>query len=916
MLGQNIWPDGYDPIADALDEDKVAQAIEQMREAIRETAETAAEPGGVPRAHAAVQRARPSPTPGVRALSAEPHSQGRHRRRRHRRLDGGRGISKIIGDAARTSRSSWSSARRSARSASARRRSRRSSCSTPCSGIDEIEFVRETNATYKLGIEFVDWTRLGHRYVHPFGFYGLDMMGIEFHHHWLKGQALGDPAPLDEYSLASSPACRASSLHPRPDQPKSPLSQASATPSSSMPGSTRATCAASPRAAGVVRTEGRIVEVDQNRGERLRRRARARERRARRGRAVHRLLGLSRAADRADARSRASTTGAMAALRPRGGDPVRARRRSAAAHPVDRADRGLAVAHPAAAPHRQRLRLFARAHISDDEATAMLLANLDGEPLADPRPLRFTAGHRKKAWDKNVVALGLAGGFLEPLESTSIHLVQSGIARLMTLFPTRDFDEREIERYNDQTIQEYVDIRDFLVLHYKATERDDSDFWNYCRNIEPPEGLADKLAMFRSSGRVLPRAQRAVHRDQLASGDGRPGDRSAAAITRRPTCCPTTRRCAGSRTSARSSRRRWRRCRRRTSSSATGRRDRRPATHHDRARTASDREYEGVDRAHFARDPARRPAGGDARPGGRLAGGRRGARVGRGADRLPEGIPARPAGGGDRRNARDRGPVLLHRRSSRAQLHRGEVGRSTRSWRLLRDREKPRPNAMAVQSEEVPDLLPGFVEANRTDLVACGSSRDLDRQPHPRRAALRPDGEHRRVVAGRRRFTVFPPEQLPNLYAGPFELTPAGTPVSMVDPHTPDLERFPRYAEALKTSAGRDARAGRRDLHPVPLVARGRLARAGQSPRQLLVERRPNGSGSPYDALLHAVFAIEAPAADERAVWRMMFDHYVFGVNGDPAEHLPDHARGMLGVVNSEMLMRMQATLRHLLSRI
>ena len=147
--------------------------------------------------------------------------------------------------------------------------------------------------------------------------------------------------------------------------------------------------------------------------------------------------------------------------------------------------------------------VYCSEYMSEDEATALLLANLDGEPLAAPNPLRFKAGHRAKAWEKNVVALGLAGGFLEPLESTSIHLVQTGIARLMTLFPTRAFKQAEIERYNRMTEQEYVDIRDFLVLHYCAVERDDSDFWNYCRNITPPEGLAEKLAMFRSSGRVF-----------------------------------------------------------------------------------------------------------------------------------------------------------------------------------------------------------------------------------------------------------------------------------------------------------------------------------------------------------------------------------------------------------------------------
>jgi tryptophan halogenase len=147
--------------------------------------------------------------------------------------------------------------------------------------------------------------------------------------------------------------------------------------------------------------------------------------------------------------------------------------------------------------------VYSSAHISDDEAARVLLSNIDGAPLADPRPLRFKAGHRKKSWIKNVVALGLASGFLEPLESTSIHMVQSGIARLMSLFPTRRFDQLEIGRYNELTVQEYVDIRDFLILHYNSVEREDSEFWNSCRAMSVPERLTRKVEMFRRTGRVI-----------------------------------------------------------------------------------------------------------------------------------------------------------------------------------------------------------------------------------------------------------------------------------------------------------------------------------------------------------------------------------------------------------------------------
>lgn len=366
-------------------------------------------------------------------------------------------------------------------------------------GLDERAFLRETKGTYKLGIEFRDWTRLGHAYFHPFGVHGVDINGRYFHQYWLKLRQLGDDAPIDDYSLCSV-AAAGGKAGPLVSDPRSVF----ATFGSAFHFDAALYAAYLRRyaeARGVQRLERKVVDVSLN-GES--------------GfiEAVHFESG-----DRLEADFYIDCTGFRGLLIEgalqagyedwTGWLPCD----RAVALPCENAETLIPYTRSTAReagwqwriPLQHRIGngyVYSSRHISDDEAARTLMDNLDGAPIGEPRFLRFKAGMRRKFWIKNCLAIGLSAGFMEPLESTSIHLIQTGITKLLDLFPDRSFDPADITEYNRLTRLEFEGIRDFLILHYHATERNDSPFWDYCRTMDIPDALAHRIALFRGRGRM------------------------------------------------------------------------------------------------------------------------------------------------------------------------------------------------------------------------------------------------------------------------------------------------------------------------------------------------------------------------------------------------------------------------------
>jgi tryptophan halogenase len=366
-------------------------------------------------------------------------------------------------------------------------------------GIDENTFLKATNGTIKLGIEFDGWRAPGESYMHAFGSVGRDLGLIPFHHYWLQARARGAAKPIGHYSLSEC-AARANRFSRTDPLPQAPMGAATYAYHFDA-GLYAAMLRDYSEARGVVRHEGRIVEtpLDGNKGH-------VTSVKLENGVLIEGDLFID-------------CSGFRGLLI---GDAVGSEYvdwskwlpcNRALAVPCESAEKLLPYTRASAReagwqwriPLQHRIgngHVYCSAFMDDDRAADILLSNLDGKPLADPRPISFTTGHRRHFWKKNVVSLGLSCGFLEPLESTSLHLVQSGIKHLIDLLPYGDICDADVERFNRQMTFEFETIRDFLMLHYWANGRDEP-FWKACRELELTDSLQHKLELFRANGRLF-----------------------------------------------------------------------------------------------------------------------------------------------------------------------------------------------------------------------------------------------------------------------------------------------------------------------------------------------------------------------------------------------------------------------------
>jgi tryptophan halogenase len=361
-------------------------------------------------------------------------------------------------------------------------------------GINEAEFMRATNATFKLGIMFDDWKDVGESYFHSFGLTGKDHWSAGFQHFWLHGLTKGHDQSYDDYCLELVAAREGKFAH-LPDDRMNYAYQLDSTLYAKF-------LRKMAEADGTKRVEGKIANVEVD------------------GESGNLATLVLESGTRIDGDLFLDCTGFRALLigqtlgvghedwthwLPCDSAIALQTESVGPAVPFTRA-----MAHDSGWQWRIPLQhrvgngiVYCSHYLDKDAALDRLLGNIEGKVLTDPNVLRFGAGARLKQWHRNCIAVGLSGGFMEPLESTSIHLIQRAVLRIIRMLPAGEISERDVTEFNDQQMQDMLQIRDFLILHYKATNRRDSEFWRYCASMPIPELLEQKIELFRQTGRVF-----------------------------------------------------------------------------------------------------------------------------------------------------------------------------------------------------------------------------------------------------------------------------------------------------------------------------------------------------------------------------------------------------------------------------
>ncbi|MCT7940337.1 MULTISPECIES: tryptophan halogenase family protein [Shewanella] len=360
-------------------------------------------------------------------------------------------------------------------------------------GLKEQDVMAATNATFKLGINFENWHDVGKDYLHSFGFLGKDCWACGFQHFWLKGKQQGMVSEIGDYCTEHL-AARQGRFAILPNQDYNHAYHMDASLYAKF-------LRKMAEANGLTRIEGKITDVQLHNSNGY-----IKALQLDNGEIIEGDLFIDCTGFRALLIEQTLNTGFDDWSHYLPCD-------SAIAVQTKSVNTPLAYTRSIARESGWQWRIplqsrtgngfvFCSKYMTDEQAIDTLMANIEGEPLNKPRVIKFKTGSRRKHWNKNCVAIGLSSGFLEPLESTSIHLIQRSIVRLMQQFPSQGIDDTDINEFNQQLKLEMDNIRDFIILHYKVTDREDSRFWRYCKNMPIPASLQHRIDMFSQTGKV------------------------------------------------------------------------------------------------------------------------------------------------------------------------------------------------------------------------------------------------------------------------------------------------------------------------------------------------------------------------------------------------------------------------------